>query len=428
MNLIKAKLYGPSLIAKQVVAKYKRDGVIGVYRGVRDYCRLQVKKRSIKSINNHCKINTIEPYQYDFIQNYNPTIPSVFIPVPLEKNTKMVINWIVPNFLPGSGGHMTIFRMIHFLEKFGHTNKIYLFDGGTTGISYLDAKVAKKCIETHFISLRANVYIGENNIEESDVLCATSWQTAYILYKHHKTKQKFYFVQDYEPDFYPMSSERIFTEQTYKMGFKCITAGPWLFKKMSEVYGNKADFFWLAYDKKIYGPRTDIRRADDEIIFYGRYVTPRRGFELGIAALDIVKKKRPNVKIGIFGWELDKRRLPFAYKNYGVLTHKELAKLYARSTIGLVFSMTNYSLIPQEMMACGLPLVEYKGSNTNEILKDNETILLAEPNPYYVAEKILELIDNPEKRTNLTHNAQAWVSQFDWEKSARKVEQTFYEL
>ena len=35
-----------------------------------------------------------------------------------------------------------------------------------------------------------------------------------------------------------------------------------------------------------------------------------------------------------------------------------LARAYSEATIGLVLSLTNPSLIPQEMLACGLPCVD----------------------------------------------------------------------
>ncbi len=49
-----------------------------------------------------------------------------------DKN-KMVLNWVIPDMDIGSGGHMTIFRIISFLEKFGHQNRIYVFGGTKHG-------------------------------------------------------------------------------------------------------------------------------------------------------------------------------------------------------------------------------------------------------------------------------------------------------
>ena len=36
-------------------------------------------------------------------------------------------------------------------------------------------------------------------------------------------------------------------------------------------------------------------------------------------------------------------------------------------TVGLVMSMTNYSLIPQEMMACGLPCADLAGGSSEAV-------------------------------------------------------------
>ena len=48
-------------------------------------------------------------------------------------------------------------------------------------------------------------------------------------------------------------------------------------------------------------------------------------------------------------------------ENYALLpTIKDLADLYRESTIGMVFSTTNPSLVPYEMMACGLPVIDLK--------------------------------------------------------------------
>ena len=35
------------------------------------------------------------------------------------------INWIVPSVSKGSGGLRNIFRIIHYLEQWGHKNQIY---------------------------------------------------------------------------------------------------------------------------------------------------------------------------------------------------------------------------------------------------------------------------------------------------------------
>ena len=41
-----------------------------------------------------------------------------------------------------------------------------------------------------------------------------------------------------------------------------------------------------------------------------------------------------------------------------MLEPDSLARLYNEATVGLVISLTNYSRMPKEMMACGLPVVD----------------------------------------------------------------------
>ena len=36
------------------------------------------------------------------------------------------IHWVIPNFTPGLGGHMTIFRAIDYLERCGHQCTIWV--------------------------------------------------------------------------------------------------------------------------------------------------------------------------------------------------------------------------------------------------------------------------------------------------------------
>ncbi len=46
--------------------------------------------------------------------------------------------------------------------------------------------------------------------------------------------------------------------------------------------------------------------------------------------------------------------------NLGKLNKEEMKSLYEKSDFGIVASMTNISLVPYEMLAMGLPIVEFK--------------------------------------------------------------------
>ena len=41
--------------------------------------------------------------------------------------------------------------------------------------------------------------------------------------------------------------------------------------------------------------------------------------------------------------------------------------MYSEATVGVCLSLTNYSLIPQEMLACGLPCVDLEGASASSV-------------------------------------------------------------
>ena len=82
----------------------------------------------------------------------------------------------------------------------------------------------------------------------------------------------------------------------------------------------------------------------------------------------------------------------FPHTNLGILNDYELAALYSGCDAGLVLSLTNPSLVPFEMMACRCPVVEMRSEQSEELLTDGETALLADPLPEKLAQAILQLV------------------------------------
>src|SRR6185503_16886854 len=107
-------------------------------------------------------------------------------------------------------------------------------------------------------------------------------------------------------------------------------------------------------------------RDPDTVLFYARPATPRRATELGMLALEELIARRPGTRVIVFG-DRKPPPAPFDYEFAGVLQPDELAQLYARATVGLVLSLTNYSLVPKEMMACGLPVVDVRGASAESV-------------------------------------------------------------
>ena len=80
--------------------------------------------------------------------------------------------------------------------------------------------------------------------------------------------------------FYPMGSEYLLAENTYRFGFRGITAGTWLKGKLESEFGMKCEAFSFSYDREIYRPQ-EKKTQGCRVFFYARPITPRRAWELG---------------------------------------------------------------------------------------------------------------------------------------------------
>lgn len=356
-------------------------------------------------------------------------------PVPLRPRYRrhdarsLNIHWIIPSFgSPGAGGHMSIFRMVRLLETFGHRQTIWL----QNAVHFKDQAHAKSVIREWYqpIGDRVNVLFLPDDTRQisGDVLIATDCWTAFPAATASAFQERFYFVQDYEPAFYPAGEIQQVAELTYEFGFSCLAAGRWL-QQLMEERGIWVRAWDLAVDHDIYFPRPRLPGLSQtlKIAFYARGYTPRRAVRLGIAALNDLVQRLPGIEVHLFGQDdLDVSEIQFPFVNHGVLSSEGLSDLYRSSDIGIVFSATNYSLVPLEMMACGLPLVELDVPSTRAVFSGDE-VSLAKPVPSAIAACIEALAKDPAKRAAQVAAGLAYVSGLSWETSARRVEAALLE-
>ena len=346
-------------------------------------------------------------------------------------NTKSLhIHWVIPNFTPGLGGHMTIFRTIDYLERCGHQCTIWVHSElkGNDKPSRLSS-LHKRVIDQSFIPLQTDqVYMLGNNQDDldlvsGDIIIATDRMSTYPVLGMKKFQKRFYFVQDYEPYFFARGSSSILTEQSYASdhNFSCICASPWLKQKM-ESFGNSAISFPLAVDHSVYHPNNDQKRSRHTIAFYVRRSTPRRLYELGLLALRALFDLGDHFEIITFGEkDLPDLGIPVKVKHAGILDAGELSKLYCQCAVGFVLSGTNYSLVPNEMMACGLPVVDIDAEHT-QISYQPETAVLAEATPVGLASALSRLLNDASFRENTAAAGLAATEHLNWDSSNKVIE------
>jgi len=324
--------------------------------------------------------------------------------------------WIMPPPGKGSGGHLNIFRFIKFLEDAGYDCSIYLYVDGNHGT----ISAVRKIMGDSYPKLQATKTMRwletKDDIKNVDGVFATSWETAYAAYTLSTDARRFYFIQDFEPYFYPVGGMYTLAENTYRLGFYGITAGGWLKQKLAHDYSMQADSFDFASDPQDYRFENQLQRK--EIFYYARPYTERRGFEVGILALDLFHRANPEYVINIVGWDVSEYNLPFPYKNIKTLEVSQLSRFYNKCVAGLVLSYTNMSLLPLELLRCGTIPVVNDGPN-NRLVSDNPYIAYAANTPHALAAKLSEIVSRGDQPTYAAKAAES-VADNTWTKSGRR--------
>ena len=344
------------------------------------------------------------------------------------------IHFVIPDFSKGGGGHMTIFRMIRHLEEKGHIITVWVINPNRSQ----HAADMRDDVIKYFQPIKAKILPFDTSFyfASGDCLIATGWQTVEYVKSSISFRQKYYFIQDYEPFFYARGTQAVLAEQTYKEDLACICASPWLDQLVKTRYGRWSRYLWLAYDHTIYGTTKEnilnkyIQLDDSKdtlhIAVYARSHTERRCVELALRALDKLSEINDNFIAHFFGDENLQVNPAYQSINYGILNHEQLNVLYKKCTIGLTFSATNYSLLPQEMMASGLPVFDLKVESTEAIYTE-DVITLMDPDTDSIAQVLNDCLKNPAALTDQAINALDWVDQFSWERAGGDFEQALIE-
>lgn len=359
--------------------------------------------------------DVLQEYGWILNENRSPELPA-------PQAGPLRINWVVPSVAKGSGGLLNIFRAIHYLEQWGHKNRIYALGEWAAG-----GKGVQEFVQKSYFPVQAPIEVFAGQVVDSDALVATNWMTAYAVRALANTAQKFYLVQDLEHYFHAAGSLAEFAKDTYRWGFQGITLGNWIAEVLESEFAMPCSPFGFSYDRKIYTCKSDLRRSGPKkrLLFYARPNTERRGFELGVLALSLVAKRRPEIEVVLVGFPPRKMRFPFSATLTGIVSPEELATWYQKCDIALVLSHTNLSMLPLELMASGCAVVSNTGRNVEWLLND-EVCQLAHPSPLSLAEAILELLEDDQLRLKKVAAGIAFAEGTDWVSEIRKIESAFY--
>jgi len=327
------------------------------------------------------------------------------------------MTWLIPDFEAQSGGHINILRMMKLLKERGFPNQHVVIMEPFRWSSTAEAQAA---LDRSFGAHGITVSLGVRSIEPCTFLVATAWQTAYWVSKYKDAIHHLYFVQDFEPAFYPYGSDYAFAENTYRLGLTGITAGSWLAKKLSGDYGMTTFPYSFACDTDLYKKTSTEQGISKQIFFYARPVTPRRCFELGLVALKKVSEAVPDATVVFAGWDVKGYDIPFRHVSYDSLPVSQLPGIYSQCDVALILSGTNLSLLPLEVAACGCPVVLNNDPHSNWLLSEDEANY-CEMSVESISDTIIDVLQDPMSARKKADAAFNRSQSATWEKEADKV-------
>lgn len=313
------------------------------------------------------------------------------------------VSWFLPTIKAGSGGLRTVLAHAKALEEKGFGTCLRVDSREP------DAEVAQEKIAELYGYSFSQVRSGWSNAEPCDLAIATVWSSALPVAQLPFITKRLYYVQDFEPWFYPMGSMFLAAESSYSHGLEVITIGHFLARKLEREYKLRTAFHDFGANPAVYHPLGPCAGKTPGICFLFQPGKERRASELGLAALRIVSQLRPDVPIYLYGTPAADTvhfQSPFIF--LGHISPDECNTLYNTCDVGLSLSCTNPSRAPFEMMASGLPVVELWRENTIYDFPE-QAMCLARQTPQDLALALLTLLDAPARRQQMREAGLAFM-------------------
>ena len=313
--------------------------------------------------------------------------------------------------------------MVYFVMKLPYTHvrhsdlyfwlKSWWFKWRTPSWFVLDEKVRVKSI----CSAR------DTSIRNADILFFTECQLALAIENMTRNKGvKINLIQGYEDWILP--NEELLKESYRKADFNVVISD-YLISLVEHATNVRPFVCYNAYHSETYHVRTPIEDRNGFVVAMLYHKDEHKGCIYGLEALRLCKKNVPDLRVKLFGLYLPEEELEdwieFHYNP------QDLCGLYNEAAIFVVPSLhEGWGLTATEAMACGCALVSTDVDGLRVFAKDNDTALLVPPrDAQAMADSILELIADNQKRIKLAQRGNEYIKHFTWAKAVERLRTIF---
>lgn len=354
------------------------------------------------------------------------TIPEIkkIIPIKCQKTDKKRINILIPSLNKEKvfGGISTAMKFFEQFDNQHYNKRIIITDTEMHEDDlekYPDYLLIdnKKYSENKF----QVVNIADSNncnllVAENDIFIATAWWTAYNIkniikwqkeeYKMKKYNSLIYFIQDYEPYFYPWGSRQACAESTYN--FEIPTVAIFNSQELKQYfYEHNYEFFkTYSFDPilneglKSHLLNDSEKKRKKQIIVYGRPSVARNAFEIIEESLIKAFENRTDAS----EWKLismgedhypAKINENITLISVGKLTIDKYAEIMEESYMGISLMISPHpSYPPLEMSSFGVKTITNQYENKDMSYFNENIISVKQCNPDSISKEIIKLLDN----------------------------------
>lgn len=351
------------------------------------------------------------------IANFDPIIQSA--PIELKK-----VIFVTPYMNKHSGGLTSVLRIAMRLSK----NNIDVYFTCPTNDNISEMKINAhdnlSCYQANYITweeAKERVY---------DFIIAV--QDTYVYYARKLKGYLIYFVQDYEPYFNPVGDRYFLSKKSLELGEDIISLGKWNLQeinrnisnsKLGNLYSIEFPFEISEYPLSKKNFRSLRRKKEINIAVYVKR-EPKRlpGIVMNLLNQLHDEYSKEGINLNVFYFGLHSIEKVKYGVNLGRISKAEIKKLYDKCDFGMVASMTNISLVPYEMIASGLPVIEF-ADGSYEAFLGKDTAILLESFSYKELKRKMDIYINDISQLNcLCEKAQNKIEKLSWNRSAEQFE------
>lgn len=179
----------------------------------------------------------------------------------------------------------------------------------------------------------------------------------------------------------------------------------------------------IRHDK--YRMKTDLRQRPLQVsMLYN--AAPTKAANYGVDALALVKSRIPGTRVVVFGGTEPTYEIPDGITYLTAPPQSVIVDdIYNRSRVFINSSIVEgFGVACIEAMACGAALVTTSNGGSDDYAIHGDTALVSEPTDVAtMANHIESLLVDDDARIRLARTGREYVRRFDWDESARALEQ-----